>query len=76
MASGGGNYRNGTHRNYLKGTTTTSTASADKPLSVNSNPSKPALKNKSLPLTGASSGLRKSSPGSLGGGAAKDDAGG
>ncbi|XP_012439571.1 kinesin-like protein KIN-UA isoform X2 [Gossypium raimondii] len=75
MASGGGNNRNGTHRNSLKGTTTTSTASTDKPLSVNSNPSKPAFKNKSSPLTGASSGLRKSSPGSLGGGAAKDDAG-
>ncbi|MFQ6666364.1 hypothetical protein Gotur_032732 [Gossypium turneri] len=75
MASGGGNNRNGTHRNSLKGTTTTSTASTDKPHSVNSNPSKPAFKNKSLPLTGASSGLRKSSPGSLGGGAAKDDAG-
>ncbi|TYI52508.1 hypothetical protein E1A91_D12G252800v1 [Gossypium mustelinum] len=74
MASGGGNNRNGTHRNSLKGTTTTSTAT-DKPLSVNSNPSKPAFKNKSSPLTGASSGLRKSSPGSLGGGAAKDDAG-
>ncbi|MBA0863418.1 hypothetical protein Goshw_020871 [Gossypium schwendimanii] len=76
MASGGGNNRNGTHRSSLKGTTTTSTASTDKPLSVNSNPSKPAFKNKSSPLTGASSGLRKSSPGSLGGGAAKDDAGG
>ncbi|KHG20849.1 Armadillo repeat-containing kinesin-like protein 3 [Gossypium arboreum] len=75
MASGGGNNRNGTHRNSLKGTTTTSTVSTDKPLSVNSNPSKPAFKNKSSPLTGASSGLRKSSPGSLGGGAAKDDAG-
>ncbi|KAH1075060.1 hypothetical protein J1N35_027388 [Gossypium stocksii] len=75
MASGGGNNRIGTHRNSLKGTTTTSTASTDKPLSVNSNPSKPAFKNKSSPLTGASSGLRKSSPGSLGGGAAKDDAG-
>ncbi|KAB2000683.1 hypothetical protein ES319_D12G249200v1 [Gossypium barbadense] len=75
MASGGGNNRNGTHRNSLKGTTTTSAASTDKPLSVNSNPSKPAFKNKSSPLTGASSGLRKSSPGSLGGGAAKDDAG-
>ncbi|XP_022759380.1 kinesin-like protein KIN-UA isoform X1 [Durio zibethinus] len=72
MASGGGNYRNGTHRNSLKGTTTTAT---DKPLSVNSNLSKPALKNKSLSSVGASSGLRKSSPGSLGGGTAKDDAG-
>ncbi|GMI96206.1 Arabidopsis thaliana KINESIN Ungrouped clade, gene A, phosphatidic acid kinase [Hibiscus trionum] len=56
MSSGGGNYRNETHRN--------------------SNPSKPALKNKSLSTVGASSGIRKSSPGSLGGGgAAKDDAG-
>ncbi|XVE57772.1 hypothetical protein DITRI_Ditri04bG0116400 [Diplodiscus trichospermus] len=72
MASGGGNYRNGSHRNSLKGTTTTST---DRPLSVNSNPAKPALKNKSLSSVGASSGLRKSSPGSLGGGTAKDDAG-
>ncbi|XP_021285091.1 kinesin-like protein KIN-UA [Herrania umbratica] len=70
MASGGGNYRNGTHRSSLKGTTTTS---IDRPLSVNSNPSKPALKTKSLSSVGASSGLRKSSPGSLG--AAKDDAG-
>ncbi|KAK8538070.1 hypothetical protein V6N13_096141 [Hibiscus sabdariffa] len=69
MASGGGIYRNGTHRNSLKGTTTTATAS------VNSNPSKPAVKNKSSSLVGASSALRKSSPGSLGGGAAKDDAG-
>ncbi|XP_039062223.1 kinesin-like protein KIN-UA isoform X1 [Hibiscus syriacus] len=58
MASGGGNYRNGTHKNSLKGTTTA------------------ALKNKSLSSVGASSGLRKSSPGSLGGGGtAKDDAG-
>ncbi|KAK9020876.1 hypothetical protein V6N11_010888 [Hibiscus sabdariffa] len=71
MARGGGIYRNGTHshRNSLKGTTTTATAS------VNSNPSKPAVKNKSSSLVGASSALRKSSPGSLGGGAAKDDAG-
>ncbi|KAL4383063.1 hypothetical protein GQ457_15G009930 [Hibiscus cannabinus] len=71
MASGGGIYRNGTHshRNSLKGTTTTASAS------VNSNPSKPAVKNKSSSLVGASSALRKSSPGSLGGGAAKDDAG-
>ncbi|XVF52742.1 hypothetical protein PTKIN_Ptkin05aG0043100 [Pterospermum kingtungense] len=72
MASGGGNYRNGTHRNSLKGTTTTAT---DRPLSVNSNPSKPALKSKSLSSVGASSGLRKSGPGSPGGGAAKDHAG-
>ncbi|XWS38476.1 hypothetical protein CRYUN_Cryun19dG0134600 [Craigia yunnanensis] len=72
MASGGENYRNGTHRNSLKGTTTTAT---DRPLSVNSNPSKPALKNKSLSLVGSSPGLRKSTPGSLGGGTAKDDAG-
>ncbi|KAK8495835.1 hypothetical protein V6N13_026295 [Hibiscus sabdariffa] len=74
MASGGGNYRNGTHRNSLKGTTT----ATDRPLSVNSNPSKPALKNKPLSSAGASasSGLRKSSPGSLGaGGTTKDDAG-
>ncbi|KAE8725328.1 hypothetical protein F3Y22_tig00008957pilonHSYRG00077 [Hibiscus syriacus] len=67
MASGDGNYRNGTHRNSLKGTTTTATAT-DRPFSLNSNPSKPALKNKSLSSVGASSGLRKSSPGSLGGG--------
>ena len=73
MASGGGNYRNGSHRNSLKGTPTTAT---DKSLSVNSNPLKPALKNKSLSSVGASSGLRKSSPGSLGGGTTKDDAGG
>ncbi|KAK8599786.1 hypothetical protein V6N13_060394 [Hibiscus sabdariffa] len=78
MASGGGNYRNVTHRNSLKGTTTTAAAVAtDRPLSVNSNPSKPALKNKSLSTVGgASSGPRKSCPGSLGGGGtAKDDAG-
>ncbi|XVF51617.1 hypothetical protein PTKIN_Ptkin04bG0198700 [Pterospermum kingtungense] len=74
MASGGGgNYRNGSHRSSLKGTSTTT--STDRPLSVNSNPSKPALKNKSLSSASASSGLRKSSPGSLGGGTAKDDAG-
>ena len=73
MASGGGNYRNGTLRNSLKGTTTTAT---DRPLPVNSNPSKPALKNKSLSSVGVSSGLRKNSPGSLGGGTAKGDAGG
>ncbi|XWS49020.1 hypothetical protein CRYUN_Cryun13aG0127800 [Craigia yunnanensis] len=72
MASGGGNYRNGSHRNSLKGTPITAT---DRPLSVNSNPSKPALKNKSLSSVGTSSGLRKSSPGSLGGGTVKDDAG-
>nr|KJB37576.1 hypothetical protein B456_006G211400 [Gossypium raimondii] len=71
MASGGANYRNGTQRNSLKGTTT----ATDRQLSMNSNPSKAALKNKSLSLVGASSGLRKSSPGSLGGGTAKDDAG-
>ncbi|XVE64970.1 hypothetical protein DITRI_Ditri07aG0144500 [Diplodiscus trichospermus] len=71
MASGGGNYRNGTHRNSLKGTTT----ATDRPHSVNSNPSKHALKNKSLSSLGASSGLRKSSPGSLGGGTTKDEAG-
>ncbi|KAE8658501.1 Armadillo repeat-containing kinesin-like protein 2 [Hibiscus syriacus] len=74
MASGGGNYRSGTHKNSLKGTTTTT--ATDRPLSVNTNPSKPTLKNKSLSSVGASSGLRKSSPGSLGGGGtAKDDAG-
>ncbi|KAA3454808.1 armadillo repeat-containing kinesin-like protein 3 [Gossypium australe] len=71
MASGGANYRNGTQRNSLKGTTT----ATDRQLSMNSNPSKAALKNKSLSSVGASSGLRKSSPGSLGGGTAKDDAG-
>ncbi|XP_022719631.1 kinesin-like protein KIN-UA [Durio zibethinus] len=71
MASGGGNYRNGSHRNSLKGTTT----ATDRALFVNSNPSKPALKNKPLSSGGASSGLRKSSPGSLGGGTAKDDIG-
>ncbi|KAH1089690.1 hypothetical protein J1N35_016947 [Gossypium stocksii] len=71
MASGGTNYRNGTQRNSLKGTTT----ATDRQLSMNSNPSKAALKNKSLSSVGASSGLRKSSPGSLGGGTAKDDAG-
>ncbi|KAK8685023.1 hypothetical protein V6N13_041034 [Hibiscus sabdariffa] len=80
MASGGGNYRNVTHRNSLKGTTTTTAAAAaatDRPLPVNSNPSKPALKNKSLSTVGgASSGPRKSCPGSLGGGGtSKDDAG-
>ncbi|XP_039046799.1 kinesin-like protein KIN-UA isoform X1 [Hibiscus syriacus] len=75
MASGGGIYRNGTHRNSLKGTTTTSTASTDRPFSLNSDPSKPAVKIKSSSLVGSSSGSRKSSPGSLGGGAAKDDAG-
>ncbi|TYJ19662.1 hypothetical protein E1A91_A09G206900v1 [Gossypium mustelinum] len=71
MASGGANYRNGTQRNSLKGTTT----ATDRQLSMNSNPSKAALKNKSLSSVGASSGLRKSSPGPLGGGTAKDDAG-
>ncbi|TYI11675.1 hypothetical protein ES332_A09G223900v1 [Gossypium tomentosum] len=71
MASGGANYRNGTQRNSLKGTTT----ATDRQLSMNLNPSKAALKNKSLSSVGASSGLRKSSPGSLGGGTAKDDAG-
>ncbi|XVF13267.1 hypothetical protein REPUB_Repub08aG0193900 [Reevesia pubescens] len=75
MASGSGNYRNGIHRNSLKGTTTTTATATDRPLSVNSNPSKSATKNKSLSSVGASSGLRKSSPGALGGGAAKDDAG-
>ncbi|XWS49832.1 hypothetical protein CRYUN_Cryun12cG0036800 [Craigia yunnanensis] len=75
MASGGGNYRNGTHRNSLKGTTTTATdRERGCSTSVNSNPSKPALKSKSLSWVGVSSGLRKSSTGSLGGGTAKDDA--
>ncbi|KAL4295713.1 hypothetical protein GQ457_12G001160 [Hibiscus cannabinus] len=66
MASGGGNYRNVTHRNSLKGTTTTTAAAT-----------KPAVKNKSLSMVGgASSGPRKSCPGSLGGGGtSKDDAG-
>ncbi|OMO80965.1 Armadillo [Corchorus olitorius] len=71
MATGGGNYRNGSHRNSLKGLSTIT--ATDRPLSVNSNPSKPALRNKSLSSVTASSGLRKSSPASLG--AAKDDAG-
>ncbi|GAV91062.1 Kinesin domain-containing protein/Arm domain-containing protein [Cephalotus follicularis] len=61
--TGGGNYRNGTHK---------SSAKTERPLSTNSN-SKPAIKSKALPA----SGLRKSSPGSPGGvtGAARDDAG-
>lgn len=58
--SGGGSYRNGTHRNSLK---------VDRPFSMNSNP-KTSVKSKPL----SSSGLRRSSTGSIG--AAKDDAGG
>ncbi|KAG6688823.1 hypothetical protein I3842_11G144200 [Carya illinoinensis] len=57
--SGGGSYRNGTHRNSLK---------VDRPFSMNSNP-KTSVKSKPL----SSSGLRRSSTGSIG--AAKDDAG-
>ncbi|KAG2681382.1 hypothetical protein I3760_11G141700 [Carya illinoinensis] len=57
--SGGGSYRNGTHRNSLK---------VDRPFSMNSNP-KTSVKSKPL----SSSGPRRSSTGSIG--AAKDDAG-
>lgn len=60
--SGGGNYRNGTHKSSMK---------VDRSLSLNSNP-KPSVKSKSLP----SSGPRRNSTGSLAGGAAKDNAGG
>ncbi|KAF5478398.1 hypothetical protein F2P56_004960 [Juglans regia] len=61
--SGGGSYRNGTHRSSLK---------VDRPLSMNSNP-KTSVKSKPL----SSSGPRRSSTGSIGAatGAAKDDAG-
>ena len=60
--SGGGNYRNGTHKSSMK---------VDRSLSLNSNP-KPSVKSKALP----SSGPRRNSTGSLAGGAAKDNAGG
>ncbi|KAK7822062.1 kinesin-like protein kin-ua [Quercus suber] len=59
--SGGGNYRNGTHKSSMK---------VDRSLSLNSNP-KSSVKSKSLP----SSGPRRNSTGSLAGGAAKDNAG-
>lgn len=64
MAASGGFNRNGTQRNSLK---------LDKPLSVNSNP-KSSLKSKPL----SSSGVRRSSTGSMGASpaAAKDDSGG
>ncbi|GLT90976.1 hypothetical protein SLE2022_088880 [Rubroshorea leprosula] len=70
MATGTvGNYRNGSHRSSLKANAT------DRPFSVNPNPSKPVLRNKSG--SAAASGIRKSCPASLGGsqGAAKHDAG-
>ncbi|GLU05673.1 hypothetical protein SLE2022_227600 [Rubroshorea leprosula] len=74
MATGSfGNYKNGTNRGSLKAT------AADRPFSVNSNPStKAALRNKPPSSAAASSGLRKSSPGALAGStgaAARDDAG-
>ncbi|KAF3967133.1 hypothetical protein ACB098_10G054700 [Castanea mollissima] len=59
--SGGGNYRNGTHKSSMK---------VDRSLSLSSNP-KSSVKSKSLP----SSGPRRNSTGSLAGGAAKDNAG-